>query len=430
MISTIIPPHAQTREHSLEVPWDRGNPDLGTFELFAREIYADPSLPPLLFLQGGPGNPAPRVMQGWIPEALKHYRVFLMDERGTGRSGKIDRSTPSLIDAQVLSKLRCPDVVADAEDLRRHLGFDTWDVLGNSFGALCTGSYLSWAPEGVGHAFLTGALPQFGWTADSYNEIILDLFHTRVEEFYAAVPYAEQRVREVCEHLEAVEEFLPTGERLSANRFRFVGVALGEEQGFHALAILLEEPFDRRFGRKRLRKDFLNMVGAFVSLETNPLWAVIHETLFAHPGQAPNWSAQRIVPNRPGFGLDADPANTDEPYYLLGNFFFKHHFDEDPALIPFREEVQALSQKTDFAPVFNYDQLRANTVPAVVALYERDMFIPFDLACENAAQIGNMQVWSHPDWDHDAIYVHGAELFRGIYDTMFGGGAGGAVNGG
>ncbi len=426
MISTIIPPNARAREHTLQVPWDRERPELGTFELFARELYAEgegESLPPLLFLQGGPGNPAPRFMQGWIPEALQHYRIFLMDERGTGRSGKIDRGTPELIDARILSKLRCPDVVADAEDLRRHLGFAKWDVLGNSFGALCTGSYLSWAPGGIGHAYLTGALPQLGWSPEVYNEVTLGLFHARIEDFYATVPNAQERVREICDHLNNVEEFLPTGERLTANRFRFVGVALGEEQGFHSLAILLEEPFDRRQADKRLRKDFLAMVNDFVSLERNPLWAVLHETLFGGPGQAPNWAAERTMAGRPGFRLDADPTNLDEPYYLLGNYFFKHHFDEDPALIPFREEVHKLAQKTDFSRVFNEEQLYVNEVPAVVALYEQDMYIPFEMACENAAKIGNMKVWSHPDWAHDAIYAHGAELFRGIYDAMHGEGA-------
>ena len=113
VFSTIIPPKASTRIRELDVPWDRSKPELGTFTLFARELYTDETLPPLLFLQGGPGNPAPRVMQGWIPEALKHYRVFLLDERGTGRSGKIDKGTPHLIRPEILSKLRCPDVVAD-----------------------------------------------------------------------------------------------------------------------------------------------------------------------------------------------------------------------------------------------------------------------------------------------------------------------------
>ena len=401
MFSTIIPPNASTREHEIEVPWDRSKPELGTFTLFTRELYADESLPPLLFLQGGPGNPAPRMVQGWIPEALKHYRVFLLDERGTGRSGKIDKGTPELIRPEILSKLACPDIVADAEDLRRHLGFDTWDVLGNSFGALCTASYLSYAPESLNRAFLTGALPHLGWTADEYNSLTLDLVDQRCQEFYDAVPFAEQTIRDVCAHLDRTEEFLPTGERLSANRFRFIGVALGAEYGFTMLANLLESPFYP--DRKRLRKDFLAGVASLISTEQNPLWPVVHVTMIG--------ASDAVGQSR----LDADPTSP-EPYYLLGNHFFRHHFAEDPALTSCKDAVDALAD-TDPAPLFDAAQLAVNQVPATVALYERDMFVPFPMAEKIAESIDNLNVWTHPEWDHDAIYNHGDELFRAVHGS-------------
>lgn len=402
MFSTIIPPNASVREHEIEVPWDRSKPELGTFTLFCRELYADETLPPLLFLQGGPGSPAPRLVQGWIPEALKHYRVFLLDERGTGRSGKIDKGTPELIRPEILSKLRCPDVVSDAEDLRRHLGFDTWDVMGNSFGALCTASYLSYAPHAINRAFLTGALPHLGWTANEYNEITLDLVDQRCQEFYDAVPYAEQTVRDVCAHLNETEEFLPTGERLTANRFRFIGVALGAEFGFTMLANLLESPFYRN--EKRLRKDFLAAVSSYISTEPNPLWAVVHTTLI---GSSDEVGASRLA---------ADPTSP-EPYYLLGNHFFRHHFEEDPALVPFLDAVRTMDTY-DWPPLFDADQLARNTVPATVALYERDMFVPIDMAKNTAEKIGNLAVWTHPEWDHDAIYNYGKDLFRAVHGSM------------
>ena len=383
------------------MPWDRSKPELGTFTLFARELYTDETLPPLLFLQGGPGNPAPRVVQGWIPEALKHYRVFLLDERGTGRSGKIDKGTPHLIRPEILSKLRCPDVVADAEDLRRHLGFESWDVLGNSFGALCVGAYLSFAPNGLGKAFLTGALPHIGWTPDQYNEITLGSVDKRCQNFYDTVPFAEENVRKICAHLEETEEFLPTGERLSANRFRFIGVALGAEFGFTMLANLLESPFYEH--EKRLRKDFLAQVGSFISTETNPLWPVVHQTLIG--------SSKSVGQSR----LDADPL-ADQPYYLLGNHFFPHHFEEDPALTPFKAAVEEM-ETYDWPPLFDEAQLARNTVPATVALFERDMFVPIELAKQAASKINNLTVWTHPEWDHDAIYNHGKELFRAVFEA-------------
>ncbi|MBG6122110.1 alpha/beta fold hydrolase [Corynebacterium aquatimens] len=411
MYSTIIPPNISTREHVLEVPWAREDPSLGNFELFARELFIDDTAPPLLFLQGGPGSPAPRTMLGWIPEALKRHRVFLLDQRGTGRSGKIDATTPELIREEILSRLRSVDVVADAEDLRRALGFEKWDILGNSFGALCAGSYLSYYPDGVGRAYLTGAVPQLGWEIDDYNAKTFDLLETKHLAFYDAVPWAEARIREVCHHLDNSDERMPTGERLSSQRFRFLGVALGEEYGMHALATILEAPFHNRGGEKRLRPDFKAMVGWRVSVETNPLWPVIHETLFGGVQEGPsNWSAERVAAEHEGFHSDADPTG-DGKFYLTGNHFFRYHFEEDPALRAFKPVVEKLAARSDWVATFDQQQLVDNTVPTAIELYEPDMFVPFDFAVENAARIGSAVVNTHPTWEHDAMYLHGEEIF-------------------
>ncbi|QYH19363.1 alpha/beta fold hydrolase [Corynebacterium aquatimens] len=146
--STVYLPGVTQREHEITVPIDRADPARGEITVFARELYTDASLPYLVYFQGGPGKPGPRMLMDWIPEALKRYRVLLIDERGTGRSTKIDRTTPERIDAHFLAHLRPPDVAADAEAMREYLGVEQWDLLGNSFGAACAGSYLSYFPRG------------------------------------------------------------------------------------------------------------------------------------------------------------------------------------------------------------------------------------------------------------------------------------------
>jgi pimeloyl-ACP methyl ester carboxylesterase len=53
-------------------------------------------LPLLVFLQGGPGGKSPRPGPGnppWLVEALKTHRVLLPDQRGTGRSTRIESAT-------------------------------------------------------------------------------------------------------------------------------------------------------------------------------------------------------------------------------------------------------------------------------------------------------------------------------------------------
>jgi len=82
-------------DHQVEVPVDWQNPDrFGTISVFVREVVKlskiDDGLPPLIFLQGGPGGASPRPPHNtWIEKAADHYRVLLLDQRGTGRSTPI-----------------------------------------------------------------------------------------------------------------------------------------------------------------------------------------------------------------------------------------------------------------------------------------------------------------------------------------------------
>ena len=89
-------PKLAVTEHRLTVPVDWSAPDrYPPIEVFAREIVdpakAGEDLPLLLFLQGGPGGMSPRPLAtGWWTTALKTHRLVLLDQRGTGRSTRID----------------------------------------------------------------------------------------------------------------------------------------------------------------------------------------------------------------------------------------------------------------------------------------------------------------------------------------------------
>ena len=85
-------------EHEFDVPLDHAAPDGETITVFAREV-ADPGgrdRPLLVYLQGGPGQEAPRPTRGpsapgWLDRALADYRVLMLDQRGTGRSSPVAR---------------------------------------------------------------------------------------------------------------------------------------------------------------------------------------------------------------------------------------------------------------------------------------------------------------------------------------------------
>ena len=246
--------------HTIQVPWDPFNaPDGETFELFAREIVAPDKhdAPAIVYLQGGPGSPAPQPLNasGVVGEMLKEFRVILLDQRGTGNSHRIDSANPA--DAKRLNLLRQEYIVEDAEALRKHLNIDKWSLFGQSFGGFCITAYLSRHPESVEHAYLTGGLPTLEKSVDDLYRTTFAKLQVRHDRFYREYPWAEDRIREICAHLEDSAEILPTGERLSARRFRTIGINLGRGVGFHSLAYLLENPFHAHGGEKRLRTDFL-----------------------------------------------------------------------------------------------------------------------------------------------------------------------------
>jgi pimeloyl-ACP methyl ester carboxylesterase len=133
------------REHVLRVPLDYSIPGGETIEVFARELVTHQNegreLPFLAWFQGGPGNRAdrPTSVSGWLKRALQDYRVVLIDQRGTGRSSLINRTT--LADrggaeeqAQYVAKFRADAIVRDAEELRRLVaGDEPWSILGQSY---------------------------------------------------------------------------------------------------------------------------------------------------------------------------------------------------------------------------------------------------------------------------------------------------------
>src|ERR1700689_5860549 len=164
--------------HVFAVPLDHSQPDGEQIEIFAREVVgayqARTALPWLLFLQGGPGSGAqrPAGREAWLDRALRQYRVLLLDQRGTGRSSPANRRTLARLgsakaQAGYLTHFRADSIVLDAELIRRDLtGGAPWSVLGQSFGGFCTATYLSFAPDGLREAFITGGLPGLSVTAE------------------------------------------------------------------------------------------------------------------------------------------------------------------------------------------------------------------------------------------------------------------------
>lgn len=99
---------------------------------------------PVVFLHGGPGSGCkPDHRQFFDPEK---YRVFLIDQRGSGRSrpfGGVAHNTTA-------------DLVADLEAIRTRHGVDRWVLFGGSWGAALALAYAETHPQRVSGLVLRG----------------------------------------------------------------------------------------------------------------------------------------------------------------------------------------------------------------------------------------------------------------------------------
>lgn len=414
-------------EHTLHLPLDRSDAASQLIPVFAREIIADGSedRPYFVFLQGGPGSPSPRQgdpTSGWIGRALKDYRVLLLDQRGTGRSHRLDELTLSGLAgdaerADYLTHFRADAIVADAEDFRAALGSGPWYALGQSYGGFCLTTYLSRAPEGLAGVYITGGLPGVGVSVDEIYRRTYAQTIRRNRVYLERFPDAEL-IREIARHLEDTDERLPTGERLSARRFRTLGMNLGTTTGFDALHFLLEDPFVTVRGRRRLSIPFLVRVADQLSFADRPLYALMHETIYAGAtpalaGIPTAWAADRIRTEFDGMAEDASPDG--EQFYLTGEHIYPWQFDEDPALIALKGTAHILAAKTDWSPLYDEATLAANDVPVAAAVYAEDMFVPTEYSLALADMLG-ARVWLTNEYQHDGLRASSGEVLGRLID--------------
>ncbi|MEA2250482.1 MAG: hypothetical protein QOG70_724 [Solirubrobacteraceae bacterium] len=396
-------------EHEFSVPLHHARPEGERITVFAREV-ADPDgrdRPLLVFLQGGPGNEAPRPARhpsdpGWLDRALRDFRVLMLDQRGTGRSspvGALEGLTPAE-QAAYLTHFRADAIVRDAEWIRREMGVERWSVLGQSFGGLCVTSYLSLAPEGLREAFITGGVPVLGDRIDDVYRATYARALERNRRYYERYPADRLRVRELHERLRADDLRLPSGDRLTSRRLRQLGDGLGMSDGAERLHYLLERPADS--------PGFLHDVEAALPFARNPLYAILHEACWADGGTT-RWAAERLLP------ADYEQA----PELFVGEHVYPWMFEEYGALAPLREAAELLAAH-EWPRLYDPDRLRANDVPVAAAIYVEDMYVESALSQETAAQIRGLRPWITNEHEHNGLRADGERVLGRLIDLVRG----------
>jgi pimeloyl-ACP methyl ester carboxylesterase len=396
-------------EHEFSLPLDHDRPGGESITVFAREV-ADPGgadRPFLVFLQGGPGSEAPRPTRhpsspGWLERALQDFRVLMLDQRGTGRSTPVG-ALPGLSAAEqadYLKHFRADSIVRDAEAIRAELGVDRWSVLGQSFGGFCVMAYLSIAPEGLREAFVTGGLAPVGRHVDEVYHATYERILERNRRYYERYPEDRARVRALVERLDAEPLILPTGDRLTARRFRQAGNKLGMSDGAEALHALVELPPDS----PGFRHDAQDLLG----FERNPIYAILHESSYAD-GVATRWSAERVMP----------PEYADTPELLTGEHVYSWMFEDYGALAPLREAAELLAAH-EWPRLYDAEQLRANEVPVAAAVYADDPYVERAFSEETAALIRGARAWVTSEYEHNGLRADGDRILGRLIDLARG----------
>lgn len=398
-------PGIRVREYRTTVPLDWHAPDGETIELFVRELVdptADTADRPLLtYLQGGPGgaNPRPLGRDGWIDEALRDYRVVLVDQRGTGLSTPVDAAIVAErgdAGGGYLACLRADSIVRDLEHVRTTL-YDgrRWATLAQSFGGWITMTYLSFSPEGLTASYVCGGVPGIPPRASEVYRRTFDRVEAKTAEFYRRFPDDEAAVARIADRLAEGDVRLPDGDLLTVRRFQALGIDFGMKPGFERLHWLVEKAFVRQ---GQLSTGFLHDVLTLSSSAGNPLFWTLQESIYGDEYSGPTaWAAQAERDRRPQFDDDR------RPLLFTGEMAFPWMFDEVRLLRGFRTAVDQLADKTDWPPLYDPDALARNEVPVAAVVYFDDMYVDAGLQLETLEGVGNSQYWVTNEYEHDGI---------------------------
>ena len=403
------------RHHYINVPLDYQNPKGKEITVYGKEIFlpGQKNADILVFLQGGPGYESERDYENraWLHYALRHYRVFLIDSRGTGNSSPIDvivQQKNKRI-AQTLTHFRADNIVRDCEVFRQRVfKGKAWYLLGQSYGGFTAINYLSYYPKALKGVMIAGGMPPLPHYTP--KQIYQKLIHNTIainKSFYQqyASNALKHTILQICKILHQTPYPMPDGGVLSVRRFLNVGFLLGGKDGFYELAKLLDSPFTDAT-ESALSWRFVKSACDFLQYQEHPLYALLHEPAYCQYTKS-DWASDHIMQEIKQFN-----GETNTPYFYAENI--RQNVYTDYALLkPYAKAADELMQKT-WGALYNVEQLQKNQVPVVAVIYKNDFYVDYDLSLETAQFIPNCHTWRNQKDAHGALRDEGVKILKGL----------------
>ena len=114
---------------------------------------------PLLLMHGGPGMDHSSLLS--LQPCADRFTLIFYDHRCNGRSEGAD-----------VASMTWENLTADAEALRKALGFERWAILGHSFGGMVALEYALRYPQYLSHLILMDTCGDTRWVQHGASEIL------------------------------------------------------------------------------------------------------------------------------------------------------------------------------------------------------------------------------------------------------------------
>jgi len=272
-------------------------------------------------------------------------------------------------------------------------------VLGQSFGGFTSLAYLSIAPEGLEAALITGGLTPVGRSADDIYGATWQRVREANARYFERYPQDRARMRDINARLEAEDVRLSDGDRLTARRFRQMGMWLGDSAGFELLHHVLELPFGS--------PAFLHDVHGAVRWGRNPLYATLHESSYAD-GVATRWAAHRLAPED---ALAGELFTAEQVFPWMW---------EDYGSLRLHAEAAELLAEHPWPRLYDAGALAHNSVPAAATIYVDDIYVERTFAEETAALVRGLRPWITNEYVHNGLRADGERVVGRLIDLVKG----------